>query len=236
MGFLDHSTNNIIVDAVLTDAGRSSLAKNDGSFQIHQFALGDDEVDYEIIKHFGRTVGKEKIEKNTPILEALTAGSLALKNKLVSLDNDFVAFYPNMTITAKGFESPFTFVRNNAERRTKDITIDVAPVSGAPDVDAGLLDRSFRVELNHLFLTIQEDLPNFVYTDNIAVYDCDATVGDGTIVATKTITLVLKQITDTTFSAFSTSGGKFIKTFVKVTGNQSGLTKTFEVRIKNPNT
>jgi hypothetical protein len=83
-------------------------------------------------------------------------------------------------------------------------------------------------------LTIQEDLPNFVYTDNIAVYDCDAVGGDNSIVATKTIKLVLKQITDTTFSAFSTSGGKFIKTFVKVTGNQSGITKTFEVRIKNP--
>ena len=50
MGFLDHSTNNIIVDAVLTDAGRLALARNDGSFQIFQFALGDDEVEYEIIE------------------------------------------------------------------------------------------------------------------------------------------------------------------------------------------
>ena len=79
MGFLDHSTNNIIVDAVLTDIGRQSLARNDGSFSIYQFALADDEVDYEIIKQYGRTVGKEKIEKNTPVLEALTQGSLALK-------------------------------------------------------------------------------------------------------------------------------------------------------------
>ena len=60
MGFLDHSTNNIIVDAVLTDLGRQSLAKNDGSFQIFQFALGDDEVDYGVIQQFGRTVGREK--------------------------------------------------------------------------------------------------------------------------------------------------------------------------------
>ena len=46
MGFLDHSTNNIIVDAVLTDLGRQALAKNDGSFNVYQFALGGDEVDY----------------------------------------------------------------------------------------------------------------------------------------------------------------------------------------------
>ena len=54
MGFLDHSTNNIIVDAVLTDAGRLSLARNDGSFQVFQFALGDDEVDYEIIEQYAQ--------------------------------------------------------------------------------------------------------------------------------------------------------------------------------------
>ena len=46
MGFLDHSTNNIIVDAVLTDLGRLRLSQNDGSFSIVKFALGDDEVDY----------------------------------------------------------------------------------------------------------------------------------------------------------------------------------------------
>jgi hypothetical protein len=98
MGFLDHSTNNVIVDAVLTDAGRRALSRNDGSFQIFQFALGDDEVDYEIIEQFGRTVGKEKIEKNTPVMEALTVGSLGLKYKLVSVDNEFVTHFPNMSI------------------------------------------------------------------------------------------------------------------------------------------
>ena len=46
MGFLDHSTNNIILDAVLTDTGRMRLAKGDGSFKISKFALGDDEIDY----------------------------------------------------------------------------------------------------------------------------------------------------------------------------------------------
>ena len=79
MGFLDHSTNNIIVDAVLTDTGRATLAKNDGSFVISKFAFGDDEVDYSIIQKFGSTVGKEKISKNTPVFEAQTNGDLALK-------------------------------------------------------------------------------------------------------------------------------------------------------------
>ena len=65
MGFLDNSTNNILIDAVLTDSGRRALALNNGSFSIVKFALGDDEVDYTIIKKYGTTVGKEKLIKNT---------------------------------------------------------------------------------------------------------------------------------------------------------------------------
>ena len=42
MGFLDHSTNNIILDAVLTDYGRQALAANDGSFSIFKFAFSDE--------------------------------------------------------------------------------------------------------------------------------------------------------------------------------------------------
>lgn len=72
MGFLDHSTNNIIIDAVLTDTGRRLLADNQGKFRIAFFSLGDDEVDYSIIEKFGRAVGKEKIVKNTPVFEAQT--------------------------------------------------------------------------------------------------------------------------------------------------------------------
>ena len=74
MGLLDQSTNNVILDAVLTDVGRELLARNDGSFNIVKFAFSDDEVDYTIIQKYGRTVGKEKIIKNTPVLEALTNG------------------------------------------------------------------------------------------------------------------------------------------------------------------
>jgi hypothetical protein len=73
MGFLDHSTNNIIVDAVLTAKGREKLAN--GTFNVQSYFFGDTEVDYSIITKYGEIVGKEKIEKNTPIFEAATAGS-----------------------------------------------------------------------------------------------------------------------------------------------------------------
>ena len=100
MGFLDHSTNNIIIDAVLTDTGRRMLARNDGSFSIVKFAFGDDEIDYTLIQKFGRTVGKEKIEKNTPVFEAQTAGNQALKYKCVSLSNPALTIMPTLELTS----------------------------------------------------------------------------------------------------------------------------------------
>ena len=240
MGFLDHSTNNIIVDAVLTDAGRRALARNDGSFQVFQFGLGDDEVDYELIKHYGRTVGKEKIEKNTPILEALTAGSLALKHRLVGIDNQFVTHFPNFNITVNGADvaTPISFTRNSSENsaRRKKVLIQVEPFGGSPDIDSQLIDSSFRIELNHLFLKVINDQPNVIFTDNIAVYDLDTNIGPGSVSSEAVFGLELKQLTTTTFNIYSTSGGGFIKTFVKVTGINSGLSKTFEVQINNPST
>lgn len=83
MGFLQQDTNNIIVDAVLTDLGRQKLAA--GTFNVIKFAAGDDEVDYGMIVRYGRTVGQEKIEKNTPVFEAITNNKLALVHPLVSL-------------------------------------------------------------------------------------------------------------------------------------------------------
>ena len=44
MGYLNNQI--LTIDAILTKKGRELMAKNDGSFQITQFALADDEIDY----------------------------------------------------------------------------------------------------------------------------------------------------------------------------------------------
>ncbi len=235
MGFLDHSTNNIIVDAVLTDTGRQALARNDGSFQIQQFALGDDEVDYTLIQQYGRTVGKEKIEKNTPILEALTAGSLALKHKLVSVDNEFITHFPQITITADG-GSNFSFNRANSSTGTssKQISVSVALKDGTGQtLDDQIEDRSFRIELNSLFFEIVEQgSPDIAYADNTVVYVVDesGTIGDS--LATTSFTLSVKNFSDTTFNVYKTAGGSQIKTHMKITGLNSGLSKSIALTIE----
>jgi len=231
MGFLDHSTNNIIVDAVLTDAGRRDLARNDGSFQIFQFALGDDEVDYSIIQQFGRTVGREKIEKNTPILEAFTAGSLGLKHKLLSISNEFLTHHPVLEMSLSGTDltnSVVSYSRTSTTSQTITATISSKTGTG---IENDIIDGELRVELNNLFFTISGEQPDVVYTDNVAVYRIPAdfsTTGD-TISAS--ITVNLKSFSDTTFNTYSVSGGTYIRSFMKVVGVNSGLTKNIELQI-----
>ena len=83
MGFLDHTTNNIIVDAVLTDEGRKKLASAKG-LSIIKYAFADTEVDYTLLKKYGEIVGREKIEKNTPIYEASTSGFAESRHSLLT--------------------------------------------------------------------------------------------------------------------------------------------------------
>ena len=85
MGYLDNSS--ITVDAILTKRGRELLARNDGSFKITQFALGDDEVDYSLFNENhpnGSQYSGEAIE-NMPLLEAFPDETNIMIHKLVTL-------------------------------------------------------------------------------------------------------------------------------------------------------
>jgi hypothetical protein len=77
----------VTVDAILTKKGRELLARNDGSFQITQFALADDEIDYTLYNPnhpSGSAYYGEAIE-NMPIIEAIPNESQIMRYKLVTL-------------------------------------------------------------------------------------------------------------------------------------------------------
>ena len=85
MGYLDNSS--ITVDAILTKRGRELLARNDGSFQITQFALSDDEIDYSLFNEShpnGTQFSAEAIE-NMPLIEAMPTGPNSMHSKLITL-------------------------------------------------------------------------------------------------------------------------------------------------------
>ncbi len=85
MGYLNNST--ITVDAILTKKGRELLARGRDEFKITQFALADDEVDYDLYNpdHPLGTAYYGAAIENMPIVEALADETQMLKYKLVTL-------------------------------------------------------------------------------------------------------------------------------------------------------
>lgn len=92
MGYLDNST--ITVDAILTKRGRELLAMGGGSvsmgqsnpFQITQFALADDEIDYDLWNpaHPLGSAYYGTVIENMPVTEAVPDETQVMKYKLVT--------------------------------------------------------------------------------------------------------------------------------------------------------
>lgn len=99
MAFLDNS-GDIILDAVLTDAGRERLARGDGSFKIVKFALGDDEINYE--NYNGTDVRGSAFYDleilQTPVLEAFTNNTSNMKSKLITITRTNILYLPIMLL------------------------------------------------------------------------------------------------------------------------------------------
>jgi len=105
MAYLNNAT--LTVDAILTKKGRELLAKGQG-FNITQFAIADDEVDYTLYTtahplgtdYFGSTI------ENMPVLEASPDETQNLRFKLVTLPRGtkempiIVIGYPSIVLAA----------------------------------------------------------------------------------------------------------------------------------------
>jgi len=119
MGFLDNS-GDIILDAVLTDTGRMRLAKGDGSFKIVKFALGDDEINYEIYnKNDSRGSAYYDLEVlQTPVLEAFTDNAASMKSKLISIPRNNLLYLPIVKLNT-------TFDSSTAKHSSGDFLIAV---------------------------------------------------------------------------------------------------------------
>ena len=235
MGFLDHSTNNIIIDAVLTDQGRQMLADNRGRFKIAFFSLADDEVDYTIIEKFGRAVGKEKVSKNTPIFEAQTKANLALKHRLLTLPDSNIIRLPSLSLTATNLSSNLLSF-NTSTATTNSLTVEQT-ITGETTIPDGVSDTTFTVLVPDRFLSVQGRTEISVEsTTRIASYSVtrsDTNTSNGAIA---NFTLILQPgLDDTIFNIYGDSDNKNkITSVVSVVGDQSGIRKDFTVAISRP--
>jgi len=234
MGFLDASVNNVILDAVLTDVGRQFLARNDGSFAIHKFAVGDDEVNYGIIAKYGRTVGKEKIEKNTPVFEALTGQAQAQKYRLISISNPNLLRMPGLSLSGdsnvNGTSAIVTLGRNS--QKTATVTVEQT-IRNETSIDVELRDQVFIVEVSNLFLQVLRTTPENVDGQQRATYLLQRSPAEnsfgGSVVQ---FALSVKSLTDAQFSVYGSTANKaIINTYARVTGVQSGAVMEFRVSI-----
>lgn len=85
MGF--QNNNVVTVDAILTKKGRELLARGDGSFNITQFALADDEIEYTLYNpaHPSGSAYYGQAIENMPLLEAFPDETQIMKYKLATL-------------------------------------------------------------------------------------------------------------------------------------------------------
>jgi hypothetical protein len=97
MGYLDNSS--ITVDAILTKKGRELLAKGRQNFSITQFALADDEVDYDLWNP-AHPLGSDYygvVIESMPVTEAVPDETQSMKYKLITLPKGTTAI-PFVTV------------------------------------------------------------------------------------------------------------------------------------------
>lgn len=83
MAYISNTTNEIVVDAILTSEGRKKLS-TDGKLNVTKFALSDDEIDYALY-NTSNPNGSDDYDiaiRKLPILEALPKQISPLKYKL----------------------------------------------------------------------------------------------------------------------------------------------------------
>jgi hypothetical protein len=237
MGYLDHSTNNIILDAVLTDYGRSKLASAGTAatgFNISKFAFGDDEVDYTIIKKYGRTVGKEKIEKNTPIFEALTNETIALKYKLIGLSTSGASLQTTALPVLSFDKSSYDLTSTSAASKETAVNITLkykGSVASDTDLTAvfGSSVKTYRIKMSNRFLSLRGSNNPVVGDDVNRTATYSYTAGSNTF----NISLVAQSIDSTTLKIYGqkVSDNQYkITTYVTVESLEiPSISKTFPV-------
>ena len=231
MGFLQNDTTNIINDAVLTTKGRELLAKQ--AFRITKYAFFDDEVDYTNIKKYGRTIGKEKIEKTTPIFEGITNEGLAVQSRLVSLSNPNVVRMPLLSLAATGGTQSGNTVSITKAGSTQ-LTISQTVETGA-QIDEELKDSLFVVEVDNKFLRVDGQTPRSISPFGRAIYHLVKDPGTVPSGGTKvTFTIRPKPLSQTEFDTYGLIyEPNTIESFITIYGLNSGTNLSFGNKIQN---
>jgi hypothetical protein len=215
------NNNTVTVDAVLTAKGRELLARNDGSFQITQFSLADDEVDYTLYnpqQPSGSAFYGQAIEA-MPLMEAFPDDTQIMIYKLVTLPRG----------TAK---LPVVSIGYNSIQLTQGSTLTITPQT------LNYLGATSTFEANGYAVTIADVrfLSTFSST-GIAGADTTATGITQTLGSSVSQTLIGTSftLTGTTINTLFGSSLNQITTTITVLGRDSGARITIPLTITKTN-
>lgn len=138
MGYLNNST--ITVDAILTKKGRELLARGKDEFKITQFALADDEIDYDLWNP-AHPLGSNYygiIIENMPLVEATADESNIMRYKLVTLPKKTaripVISVPQTSATLTSPGQVFTIVPTTTNYTSGNSTLGYTAILSNSDV------------------------------------------------------------------------------------------------------
>ena len=244
MGFLNHATNNIIIDAVLTERGREYLSQNNGTFRISSFSFGDDEVDYTLLEKYGISIGKEKIEKNTPIFEANPNENIALRHPCISFPNPLTRIekMPSLTWSNNNSASSISLFDTKTESNQTSFEIEIRnQLENISDttfqLDTNISDTRILVKMHNDLIKISGQEFLDTDTNNIATYllSTDQVTGNPSFgnQRRRTFTIFTNGVvTSEDFTKYAVVGSpNIIKTKIQIVGQSSGSSLIIPVNI-----
>lgn len=232
MGYNDNTTD-FYIDATVTDVGRRALARNDGSFSVVRFRFGDDEIDYRDWNALTGSDSKDAKILDTPILEALTNETVALRNSLVTIRNSSLQYMPRMVSNPTSVSLK---ERTDSAGGGASVTVAQQTTRSQAIIPAELVDVNYIVEVDNDLIYVPGEVPVSIQPFGTAKYIIPAdptatTAANGTqVVFTLRVQTLSTEVFDILAGATAVQP-RTINTTVIVTGQQSGLSAQIPVAI-----
>lgn len=215
MGYLNKET--ITVDAILTKKGRELLARGRSAFDITQFAVADDEVDYGLYdpahplgtEYYGSAI------ENMPIIEASADETQNLRYKLVTLDRALgINVIPTVSVASfsETTANPIKFGEGSAELTPTTSTVANLNLDGANFGYTLILYNSEAA-------TVSVDTP-VEGQSTTRLFSANTLSGTATVAVGRSFIITAKDVDTQT------------NTQITITGNQSGATITYPLLIE----